>query len=266
MPAMKVQVRSTTLAYDDHGAGRPVVLIHGYPLNRTLWAPQREGLAGAARVLTLDLHGHGDSDVPTGPYAMDDFADACAAWLDAIGVREPVVFGGLSMGGYVTFAFWRRHPERVAGLILAATRSSADSAEARIGRETAMATAERAGVEPIVDGMLPKLLAPGALEARPELAARVRAIMLRTPLAGILGDLAALRDRPDSTPTLATITVPTLVVHGARDQLIPLAEAERTRDGIAGARLVVITEAGHLPNLEQPEAFNAALRAFVTSL
>lgn len=266
MPAMQIQVRSTTLAYDDHGAGRPIVLIHGYPLNRALWAPQRDGLADQVRVLTPDLHGHGDSDAPAGPYTMDDFADECAAWLDAIGVTGPVVFGGLSMGGYVTFAFWRRHPERVAALILAATRAGADSAEARAGRATAMATAERAGVATIVDGMLPKLLAPGALESQPELAAQVRAMMLRTPLTGMLGDLAGLRDRADSTPTLASITVPTLVIHGARDQLIPLAEAERLRDGIAGARLAIIDEAGHLPNLEQPDVFNAAIRTFVTSL
>ncbi len=264
MPAMQAQIDGISLAYDDRGSGQPLLLVHGYPLSRRMWAPQVAGLAATARVLAIDLPGHGDSSIGDQPVSMDSFADACAGLLDALGIQEPVVLGGLSMGGYVTFAFWRRHPQRVAGLILAATRAGADSPEARAGRETAMGTARRAGVEAVVDSMLPKLLAPGGLETRPGLAAEVRGIMTGTPLAAMLGDLMALRDRTDSTTTLATITVPTLVVHGESDQLIPMAEAERTAGTIPGAELVRIDQAGHLPNLEQPEAFNTALGAFLT--
>jgi 3-oxoadipate enol-lactonase len=266
MPAMKTRLRTHTLAYDERGTGRPLLFVHGYPLSRAMWAPQWSGLSDAARVLAIDLRGHGESDVLPGPYAMDQLADDCAGLLDALGIREPIVLGGLSMGGYVAFAFWRRYPERVAGLILAATRAGADSPEARAGRETAMATAQSAGVDAVVDSMLPRLLAPGAVEAQPELVARMRGIMAATPLTGMLGDLAGLRDRVDSTATLATITVPTLVVHGAKDQLIPLAEAERTASLIAGATLAVIDEAGHLPNLEQPERFNAAVLDYLARL
>ena len=131
MPAMQTQVGSLSLAYDSAGAGQPVLLIHGYPLNRSLWAPQVAGLARRARVLALDLPGHGESSVPPGPYSMEGFADACLSLLDAIGITERVVVCGLSMGGYIAFAAWRRHPERIAGLILAATKAGADSPEAR---------------------------------------------------------------------------------------------------------------------------------------
>lgn len=266
MPAMKTRLKTHALAYDERGTGRPVLLVHGYPLSRAMWAPQLDGLSGAARLIAVDLRGHGESDALPGPYTMEQLADECAELLDALRIREPIVLGGLSMGGYVAFAFWRRHPERVAGLILAATRAGADSPEARTGRDTAMATAQSAGVGAVVESMLPRLLAPGGVETRPELAARVRGIMAGTPLAGMLGDLAGLRDRVDSTATLATITVPTLVVHGANDQLIPPAEAERTAAAIADATLAVIDEAGHLPNLEQPERFNTAVLDYLARL
>lgn len=266
MPAMKTRLKTHALAYDERGTGRPVLLVHGYPLSRAMWAPQLSGLSDAARVLAIDLRGHGESDALPGPYSMDLLADDCVGLLDALGIREPIVLGGLSMGGYVAFAFWRRYPERVAGLILAATKAGADSPEARVGRETAMATAQSAGVGAVVESMLPRLLAPGAVGSRPDLATRVRGIMTGTPLAGMLGDLAGLRDRVDSTATLGTITVPTLVVHGAVDQLIPQAEAERTATAIAGATLAAIDEAGHLPNLEQPERFNTAVRDYLARL
>lgn len=263
---MKIHSGSLTLGYDDHGSGRPLVLVHGYPHNRSLWAEQSQALADAARVLAVDLRGHGESDAPDGPYSMDVFADDCARLLDVIGIHQPVVFGGLSMGGYVTFAFWRRYPERVAGLILAATRAGADSPEGRAGRDASMTTVRREGPDAIVDAMLRKSLAPDTPERLPHVLTQARAVMSGATETAILGDLAGLRDRPDSTATLNTITVPTLVVHGAQDQLIPPAEAERTAAGIANAQLAIIAGAGHLPNLEQPDAFNAVVREFLNRL
>ncbi len=263
---MKIHTGSLTLAYDDHGSGRPLVLVHGYPHNRSLWAGQSQALADAARVLAVDLRGHGESDAPDGPYSMDLFADDCALLLDILGIHQPVVFGGLSMGGYVTLAFWRRYPTRVAGLILAATRAGADSAEARAARDASMATARRDGPGAIVDGMLNKSLAPDTPGRLPHVLAQARSIMSDATETAILGDLAGLRDRPDSTATLSTITVPTLVVHGAQDQLIPPAEAERTAAAIAKSQLAIIAGAGHLPNLEQPDAFNTVVREFLNQL
>lgn len=263
---MKADLGTFTLGYGANGAGRPLVLVHGYPHNRSLWDGQLQGLADAATVITVDLRGHGESDPVAGPYSMDVFADDCARLLDGLGIRKPVVFGGLSMGGYVTLAFWRRYPERVAGLILAATRAGADSAEGRAAREASMETVQRDGPGAIVDAMLRKSLAPDTPDRQPAVLHQARAVMTATSEAAILGDLAGLRDRPDSTATLATITVPTLVIHGAQDQLIPPAEAERTAAAIPNAQLALIAGAGHLPNLEQPDAFNTIVREFLARI
>jgi len=142
----------------------------------------------------------------------------------------------------------------------------ADSPEGKANRDKAMALAKEKGVSAVVESMLPKMLSPKTYPSRPELVARVKAMMESTSLDGVLGDLAGLRDRPDSTPTLATIDRPTLILHGADDQLIPVSEAEAMHAGIKGSQLKILPDAGHLLNMEQPEAFNEAVRQFVWSL
>jgi pimeloyl-ACP methyl ester carboxylesterase len=254
------------MAYTDRGQGRPVLLIHGDPLNRQFWQPQIEALRDVARLLAPDLRGHGDSQPTPGDYTMDLLADDLNAFLDGLGVVQPVALCGLSMGGYVAFAFLRRFPQRVGGLILTATRAAADSPEAQAGRLQAMQRARQEGVDAIAESMLSRLLAPQSYAQRPDLLAELRAIMQRTSLEAVLGDLAGMRLRPDSTPTLAHIRVPTLIVHGADDQIIPLAEAQAMQTAIPGARLAVIEGAGHLPNLEQPAAYNHLLSEFIQSL
>jgi len=263
---MQLQLPSLTLAYDDSGSGTPLLFVHGYPLNRTLWNGQVKGLAESAHVLSVDLRGHGQSSAPEGPYSVDLFADDLNDFLDGLKINQPVVICGLSMGGYVTFAFYRKYATRVAGLIFAATKAGADTAEGKAGRDKAAATAQEKGVEAIAEAMLPKMFAPATYQSNPALVASAKAMMESTPLHGVVGDLAALRDRPDSIPTLATISVPTLVLHGADDQLIPAKEAELTQAGIKNSRLGLIPNAGHLLNLEQPEAFNQAISDFLTSL
>ena len=163
----------------------------------------------------------------------------------------------------MAFEFCRRFPERVAGLILAATKAGADSTEGRAGRDEAAGVVIAEGIVPIADGMLPKLLAPGTYEKEPDLVEFVWEMMVDTSTDGAIGALAAMRDRPDSTDDLPGLDVPTLIIHGAEDQLIPLAEAEIMQAGIPGAELVVVAGAGHLPNLEQPELFNEAVREFL---
>ncbi|MBL8056365.1 MAG: alpha/beta fold hydrolase, partial [Anaerolineales bacterium] len=185
---------------------------------------------------------------------------------DAVRADQPAVVCGLSMGGYVALAFYRRHRARVAGLILAATRAGADSPEAQAGRDRMAQTAREHGAGAVAEAMLPKLFAPAAYAARPELVAGARPMLAGASVDGIVSALAALRDRPDSTPRLAEITVPTLVIHGTDDQLIPPAEAEKMAAGIPGAALRLIAGAGHLLNLEQPAAFNAAVSDFMLSL
>src|SRR5438046_2535852 len=138
---MRAQLTDIVLAYDASGSGRPLLLVHGYPLSRKMWDQQLENLPDAARVIAPDLRGHGESDMPAETYTVDRLADDLAALLDELGLAEPVVVGGLSMGGYVALAFYRRHPARVAGLILAATRAGADSEAGKANRDKAMALA-----------------------------------------------------------------------------------------------------------------------------
>jgi pimeloyl-ACP methyl ester carboxylesterase len=260
---MKIQLGDFQIAYTDEGVGRPILFVHGYPLNRRMWSPQVSGLSSQFRILAPDLRGHGDSTATSSPYPMDLLATDLASFLDKLEVNEPVVLCGLSMGGYVSLAFNQLFPDRLAGLVLAATRASPDSAEAKIGRQRASELVQKEGLRAIVTGMIPRLFAPQTLATRPELVQEVKEIMLQTSIQGVLGDLAGMMERPDSTPSLPGIQTPTLVIHGADDQIIPLAEAITMAETIPGARLVILKEAGHLLNLEQAEAFNSALRDFL---
>jgi pimeloyl-ACP methyl ester carboxylesterase len=255
----RVSVHGVELALDDRGSGPALLFIHGYPLDGSLWRHQAGAFPGW-RTLIPDLRGLGRSDAPDLGYSMATYADDLAALLDAVGVDD-VVLAGLSMGGYVAFEFLRRHRPRVRGLVLVDTRAQADSAEGRKGREAAMADAREGGAPLIAEQMLPKLLAKGAPDA---LRDEVRSLMAAAPVPGILGALAAMRDRPDSTELLPTLGgLPALVVVGAEDVLTPPKDAEGMAKAIPGAKLAIIPGAGHLAPLEQPKAFNQHLQALL---
>lgn len=260
---MFTTINGIRLAYHQRGRGHgtALLLIHGFPLDHRLWRAQLRGLAAELRVLAPDLRGHGQSELTPGPLTMEQHADDLATLLDRLDIPR-VIVAGLSMGGYVAFAFWRRYRERVQGLALLDTRAEPDSPAARANRDAAAARVRLAGAGSIADEMLPKLLAPASL-ANPKLAGAARAMMIRQPVAGIVGALAGLRDREDSRPTLPTITVPTLVLVGEADILTPPADAEAMAAAIPTARLVKIPGAGHLTPLENPRVVNAALRGFV---
>ncbi len=258
----RIGVHGLELALDDRGSGPALLFLHGYPLDGSLWRHQAGAFPGW-RTLIPDLRGFGRSDAPDLGYSMATYADDLAAMLDAIGVDD-VVLAGLSMGGYVAFEFVRRHRPRVRALALVDTRATADSAEGRKGREIAMADAREGGAPLIADQMLPKLLAKTASH---ELSAEVRTMMARTPVPGLLGALAAMRDRPDSTGLLAGLKgLPTLVVVGAEDVLTPPREAEVMAKAIPGAKLAIIPDAGHLAPIEQPEAFNGHLATLLAGV
>jgi 3-oxoadipate enol-lactonase len=263
---MKTQVRGFEMAYDDTGGnGIPLLLIHGFPLDRSLWAAQVRGLADVARVIVPDLRGFGESGMPAGAVTMDTYADDLRGLLDALSVKNAVV-AGLSMGGYVTLAFYRRNPERVRGLVLSDTKAGPDSPEGKKGRDENAAVARAQGSGAVGEKMLPKMLTPKTATERTFISNAVRAMMARQPVNGVVGALEAMRDRPDSTPTLEGITVPTLVITGAEDALIPPKEAETMQAAIRGSRLVSIPGAAHLANFEAPDAFNHAVREFLKSM
>ena len=254
------------LAYQDSCAGLTLLLLHGFPLNSNLWEPQMDDLRDVARVLAPDLRGHGLSDAGDEPYSMQLMAEDCLGLLEAVGVQEPVVLCGHSMGGYVAFEFYRQYPEWVGALILVSTRAGADSPEGRAGRDRMAERAKEEGVAIVADDMLGKILAPQNFEADEELANYVREMMESTSLNGMVGALAAMKERPDSRPLLAEIDVPVLIVCGEDDQLIPVSDAEEMRDALPNAELAIIPGAGHLPNLEQPLEFNELVWDFLESL
>jgi pimeloyl-ACP methyl ester carboxylesterase len=258
-------VGDVRMAYEDAGAGAPVLLVHGFPLGRWMWSAQREALSRRYRVLTPDLRGHGDSTVTPGPYTMDLLADDLAGFCDRLGLAR-VILGGLSMGGYVALAFWRKYPDRVRALLLCDTKARADDAEQQQQRTAGAGQVLAHGTAAFVEGQLPRLLGAGTLKTRPALCEEVRARLSRTDPAGVAAALLGMRARPDSTPTLATITVPTLVLVGRDDALTPPSIAAEMRDGIRGASLSIIEGAGHLAPVEQPAAVNAALERFLATL
>jgi 3-oxoadipate enol-lactonase len=267
-----VEMMKEALANDVHlhyvqaGKGAPLLLTHGYPLDHTLWQPQVDGLADVARVIAPDLRGFGQSDAPEGVYTMEAHADDLRALVDLLQI-ERAVLCGLSMGGYIALAFWRKYAERVRGLILVDTRAGADAPVARQARLDMIEQVKQHGSTPAAEAMLPRLLADSTRQSRPDLVESVHAMMLRQRPNGIIGAQLGMAERPDSTPTLPTITVPTLVVFGAEDAITPAeTEGRSLAETVPGAKLVVIPNAGHLSNLEQPAAFNAAVREFLSTL
>lgn len=255
------------LAFDDYGPGPVVVLLHGFPLNRSMWAAQEASVGSIYRVIAPDLRGHGESAAPEGVYTMDTMADDVIELLDSLRIEEPVVLGGLSMGGYVALSLVTRYPERFRALVLMDTRAKADTAEAAKSREELATLVETSGnAGHVVDAMLPRFFSPASARKHPERIEPVRAMMERTPARALAGALRGMAVRPDRTPELGRITVPTLVVVGADDAITPPAEARALAESLPDARLAVIPEAGHLAPLENPADTDAALLQFLAGL
>ena len=251
------------IGYGDVGSGPALIFLHAFPLDRAMWTPQTSALADGWRCLTIDTRGFGESAaVP--PFSVERYADDVVAVLDDAGVEKATIVG-LSMGGYIALALWRRSPERVRALVLADTRAGADGPDTRQRRHELIALARTQGVAAVVDRQIVGLLGKTTRATRPEVEARARVIAESASVDGIVGALEALLARPDSTPTLSTITVATLVVVGDEDVITPQKEARAMHEQIRGSRLEVISPAGHLSNLEQAAAFNAVLREFLES-
>lgn len=258
---VKVHVNGVTLAYSDRGAGLPLVFLHAFPLNRTMWTAQEQALSSQFRVITVDLRGHGESDAPLWRYTLDQAADDVWALLDHLSVRQ-AVFVGLSMGGYILFAFYRKFADRVKGLVLADTRAQADTAEGKDGRFQMAQVAYAKGPAAIADLMIPKLLSPASISSNPDLVRTVRDMIEGNQISGIAGDLMAMAERADSIPYLKQIACPTHIIVGELDQATPPSDAELMAERIPGARLSIIPGAAHLANLEQPDRFTQIVRLF----
>jgi YbgC/YbaW family acyl-CoA thioester hydrolase len=257
-------VRGIAAAADVQGDGPAILFIHGFPLDRTMWRHLIATLTGWRRIAP-DLRGLGLSDVPEGRYTMADYADDLSGLLDVLHVERAVVCG-ISMGGYIAFELLRRHPERVAGLVLANTRAEPDDAQAKKRRDAMIKLVERGGPEAIIDQMLPKLLAPSSLTAMPQVVEHVRTMIAGNPKPGIIGALRAMRDRSDSTDLLPQVSVPTLVVAGREDQLLAAERSRMLADAIPGAQFTLIPEGGHVAPMEQPVATSRVVAEFLEAI
>lgn len=252
------------LFYDDVGIGQPVLFLHAFPLDHTMWAPQTSALAVHCRCLTMDARGMGASS-GGGPFSVDRYADDVIAVLDAARVKRAVIVG-LSMGGYVAFALWRRYRARVRALVFADSRAGADSDDMRARRRALITLARAQGSEAVAETQAPGLVGKTTRAKQPEILEVVRRAMSLQPVEGVVGALEALMSRPDSTPTLATIDVPTMVIVGDEDSVTTPKESRAMHRAIRASRMEVIAQAGHLSNLERPAAFNAVLVEFLASL
>lgn len=259
-------MQKACLKYDDVGSGLPVVLIHGFPLNRQMWQPQLKALAGAGyRIICPDLPGFGESEPLDGPATMTSYADAIAGLLDELGIEQAVI-GGMSMGGYVLLNLVERYPDRFLGAIYIVTRAAADDAAGKEKR-TMLANEVSSGNRVIVpDTFAQVLFAPQTPEENPGLVDEVRQWMEQAPAAGIVGGLLAMRDREDYVERLLSLDVSSLVVGAEKDVAVPQEHAEVLAKGLPNAELKIISGAGHMVNLEETEVFNSALLEFLRSL
>lgn len=263
---MRAIINGITMAYDDNGSGPALLLIHGFPLCRRMWHPQIRALTEAGfRVITPDLRGFGESDAPDGPYSMELFADDMVELLDQLGIGEAVV-GGMSMGGYVLFNLLERYPERVRGACFITTRANADDEAGRERRLQLARDVQKFGPRLVADSFAKLLFTEESLAERPKLVGEVYGWMMANDSRGIAGGLLAMRERKDYTPLLAGFAVPALAIGAEEDKAAPPETARTIAAGILGCRLAIIPEAGHMANVENPGAFNAALLEFLRGL
>jgi pimeloyl-ACP methyl ester carboxylesterase len=249
------------LAFEEHGSGLPVVFIHGFPFDHSIWNPIVPLLEQHARLILPDLRGFGVTPMPEAPetYSMRSLADDILALLDLLQIEQAVLVGH-SMGGYVALAFAHAYPQRLAGLGLVSTQASADSPEKRQGRMKTAEQVRRRGVARALEGMAHKLT------TRPELEEQITELINRQDPGAVIAALKAMAERRDSTENLAGISVPAVVISGSEDSTIPLERSQEMNQLLGRSWLVEIPGAGHMPMMEYPEAVADALHKFFHSV
>jgi len=241
------------LAYTRQGQGTPLVLIHGYPLDHSIWDETAALLSGTFDLILPDLRGFGASASPTDPYTLVDMASDLAELLDELGIPQAAL-AGHSMGGYVALAFFRAYPARVRGLGLVASQVLADKPETREGRYKTAENVAQNGVGVVADAMTPKLTADVSLHGF------IRALIEQQTPAGVIGALRAMAERPDSTDLLSQLNVPLALIHGDADILIPIERAREVQAEVPQAKLFTLHDVGHLPMMESPQAVAEAIK------
>lgn len=253
----------------DQGHGPVVVLVHGFPLEHRMWQHQIDALSASYRVIAIDLPGFGASPLPAhavdndNTMDMDDYARSIAAALDSRKVSKRVHLVGFSMGGYISFAFARLFPDRLASLTLVDTKAAPDTADGAKGRLETARKVLAEGSDVVAEAMSCKLFARITCLERPHLVEETKQLMASQSPQGVAAALGAMARRPDSTPDLASIRIPTLVLVGLEDAITPPFEMKKVADALPQSQYIKIADAGHLTTLEQPGEVNQALLSFL---
>src|SRR5450755_4209848 len=264
-PSQRIKSGDAEISYWTLGEGPPVILLHPFPVSHEFWLPVAEALSARYRLVLPDLRGHGDSEVGEGPATMEKHASDIARVMDHAEVgRAPLI--GVSIGGYTLFQFWRTYRGRVAALGLCNTKAPADGSEARAARLNAANDVLDRGTEPFFESMIPKLMGKTTREMRPDLVDGALRMMRKASPEGIAQVQRGMAARPDSTETLKSINVPTLIVTGDEDGFAGVGEAELMRRHINGSQMRVIPKAGHYSPLEQPQEAARLFRQFLDGL
>lgn len=261
-----VTVNEEKFHVTDVGSGAPLLLVHGFPLDHSMWDAQIRELSPDLRVIAPDLRGFGNSAVTPGCVTMEQHADDLAAILDNLDVQQPVTLCGLSMGGYIAWQFWHRHRDRLAALVLCDTRAIDDTLEAAENRIAMARQVVDDGTGFVADAMLPKLVGDETFQAHPEVVEAIRAMILGAPPEGVAAAQRGMAERPDVTAWLPQITTPSLVVVGADDVISPSAEMRAIADALPNSRFVEIPRAGHMTPMENPGDVNEAIHRFIKEI
>ncbi len=259
---MLLRTNDAEMFYQTEGKGPDVVLLHPFPSCHEFWTPVQDKLVAKYRLVMPDLRGMGDSPAGEGNATMQKHADDLRRLCDELKVGK-AVFIGCSIGGYILFEFWRRFHERVAGLVLANTRASADNAEGKAARLQAAEQVLQQGPEQYIDSILPKMLSEVTRRNHPEVVEKAKRTMMHSTAQGLAAVQRGMAERPDSTATLSKINVPTLILGGAADVFIPHEELEKMRAGIRNSTLQIVPKAGHCAAFEQPEEVGILLKRFL---
>lgn len=262
--ASTATINEVSISYDDAGKGIPLMLIHGFPLDRRVWAEQIQPLSKVERVIVPDLRGFGGSRSDAS-FTLRTLAEDICGLAQHLGL-DRFVLAGISMGGYVALEFAKKYPAMLKGLIFIDTKAEADTSEGKAGRDKMIALVREKGSTAVAEQMMPKMLAPARIQRDDAVAQRLRSIIHECPPTTIATALAAMRDRPDHTADLPSIPVPTLIIVGDQDAIIPVSTAEAMNRAIPRSQLVVIKDAGHMPQMEQPDLVNQAITGFLRSL
>lgn len=262
---MKHHINGAEQFVQEQGQGTALILLHGFPLDHRMWQGQIDALSENYRIITPDLRGMGQSDVPVSNISIGNYADDVLTLMDKMGIQKAAL-GGFSMGGYVAFSLLRKAPKRFTALILANTRPEADGQEARKNRLNMALALYDQGAAAARDAMLPKLLTEVSKQDQPKLVDTLSNVMESMAAEGLVHACLAMAFREDAADLLSTISVPTLVIAGEQDPIAPPDVMKKMADQITGASFHVIPAASHLTPMEKPEAFNALLIDFMKGI